>query len=143
MRNGPAAAGSTAATAYDFTDGPAGMAGSGAASAALERPVAYIQGAYQGLLTRTPRRLEDFVFSFGVFAVMGGLAGAVATRRTGVRLLTLTIAATLVALVAAVLESMQFYVVGRTSSLLDLSAAVAGALVGVLLAVSRAARSAP
>jgi hypothetical protein len=83
---GPGAADSTATAAYDFTEGPAGMAGSGAAPAALERPVAYLHGVYPDLLSRSPRRLQDFVFSFGVFAVMGWLVAAVALRRAGVRL---------------------------------------------------------
>lgn len=142
FQNGHVAAGSTVTTAYDFTQGPAGMTGNGAAPAALERPVAYIHGVYPDLLTREPRRLQDFVFNFGVFAVTGWLAVAVAGRRAGLRLRTMLVVATLITAAAVALESMQFYVVGRTSSLLDLSAAACGALVGVLLRGWRAPSSA-
>ena len=109
------------------------MTGTGAAPVALERPFAYLHGVYPNLLTRKPRRLQDFVFSSGIFAVMGWLAAAVAGRQAGLGFRAMLVMAALVAAAAVALESMQVYVVGRTSSLLDLAAAIGGAVVGVLL----------
>ena len=105
FQEGPPAAGTTAA--YDFTEGPAGMTGTGAAPVALERPFAYLHGVYPNLLTRKPRRLQDFVFSSGIFAVMGWLAAAVAGRQAGLGFRAMLVMAALVAAAAVALESIR------------------------------------
>jgi hypothetical protein len=128
-RRGPSAP-PDATAAYDFTRGPAAVR---ATPAPLTRPPAYLHGIYPELLTREPRRAEDFVFSFGVFAVLGWLAAAWAATGRGLSTRTALLVVPPVLAAAVALESLQFYVEGRTSSLRDLVAATAGGLTGVLL----------
>jgi Concanavalin A-like lectin/glucanases superfamily len=116
--------------AYDFTRDPPAA---GSAAAELDRPPVYLHGVFDGLLTRGERRPADFVLSFGAFAVFGGL---VAHRLAGRGAGALLAAALLAGSAVLVLESLQFYVVGRTSSLRDLAAAVAGGLTGTVAAWS-------
>jgi VanZ family protein len=121
------------AAAYNFTAGPAGALGTGAAPAELARPAAYLHGIFPELLTRHRRSAGDFAFNFGVFALMGILLAAWGGGRSRAHGRDALAAAFLVVGAATGLESLQFYVDGRTSSMRDLAAAVAGGLTGFLL----------
>ena len=131
FRGGSAGAFRGAVAAYDFTDGPAGARGE--APPELARPAAYLHGIFPELLTREWRAPQDFAFNFGIFALMGALLAARGVGRGRVNGRAALAAVLLVAGVATALESLQFYVDGRTSSMRDLAAAVAGGLAGFLV----------
>ncbi len=109
---------------------------------ALARPRAYFHGTYPDLLTPHARRPADAALSFAAFAVLGGLLVPLLARRRPLGAWVLPVAALLVALIATGLESFQVYVDGRTSSIRDLAAAVAGGLAGVALRSWQADRAA-
>ncbi len=122
-----------ATAAYDFTER--------SSVSAFTRPFAYLNGEYPDLLTAHGRSAEDFVFNFGLFAVMGWLAAAAAGGRNGPSLRALLATATALVAIAVLLESGQIYVDGRTSSLRDLTAAIAGGLAGLLVCAATSTRN--
>jgi hypothetical protein len=123
----PAGDDGAAVWSYDFRTGW----GEATHGAALTRPRIYLHGTYPDLLAPYARRPADAVLSFTVFAVLGALLVPLIAR--GRPAYALPVAAILVAALATSLESFQIYVDGRTSSIRDLAAALAGGLTGVAL----------
>ncbi len=121
----PAGDDGAAVWSYDFRDGWAEPA----RGPALTRPWGYLPGTYPDLLTPHARRLSDAAHGVLAFAVLGALLLPLVAR--GRPAYAIPVAAVLVALIATSLESFQIYVDGRTSSMRDLAAAIAGGLAGV------------
>lgn len=123
-RGGPDA--DSAVIAYDFTGSlPEGD---------LRRPAIYPNGSAPALLGLASRRPADFAFGFVAFSVLGALVAISAGRQTAGTRRVVIVSIIMVWAGATVAESLQFVVEGRTSSILDLTSALAGGAAGVLVA---------
>lgn len=115
------------AVAYDFSDGRDGALddrGTAGLDARLELPRIFLNVASRELFSPTPRAITDVISNLLLFYSVGLIAGyALACRGRGA-----AFGATVLILVTA--ESLQFFVVDRTSSLIDLVAGLAGGAMG-------------
>jgi len=94
----------------------------------LHRPAIFTAGPWPGFLEPVPRRPSDFAHGLVAFFAIGILLAASLGTDRRRRFAVAAIAAATGALLA---ELAQGYVVGRTSALIDLAGALAGAAAGL------------
>jgi VanZ family protein len=119
--------------AYDFSAGPsAGVRDRGTLHLGVDlaQPAVFANISDRALLSEEPRRPSDIGTSFVLFYPLGVFAALGIGRLRGRPAAALLVAALFVLLA----ESLQFFVASRTSSLIDLSAGLAGCACGVLTA---------
>jgi len=119
--------------AWDFADGLPERPG-GALPTDLQRPAVFTEGRWPSFLAPVPRHPSDFAHGFVAFFAIGVLLAASLGTDRRRRFAVAAIAAATGALLA---ELAQGYVVGRTSALIDLAGALAGAAAGLFIGAGR------